>query len=137
MFDTFIIKDILRFIALVFLKVTGWKVIGKPPVEKNYVMIAAPHTTNWDLPFMLAITFALRMEVYWMGKQQIFKFPFRRLMMWMGGIPVDRSKANNLVEHTANLLRTCESLIVIVPPEGTRSKTQVLENRLLSYCTSS
>jgi 1-acyl-sn-glycerol-3-phosphate acyltransferase len=122
MFDTFIVKDILRFISLVFLKLTGWKTVGTLPKNTSFVMIAAPHTSNWDLPFLLTVSFALKAKPYWMGKEQIFKPPFRRLMMWMGGIPIDRSKSNNMVEYTANLLKQSNELVITVPPEGTRSK---------------
>ena len=124
MFDTFIIKDILRLVSRLFLFVTGWKVSGTLPTEKSFVMIAAPHTSNWDLPYMLTVSFALKANPYWMGKAQIFKFPFKSLMKWMGGIPIDRSKSNNIVEHTAQLMRESEGLIVTVPPEGTRSKVK-------------
>lgn len=124
MFDTFIIKDILRFLSIAFLKITGWKVSGDLPQEKKFVMIAAPHTSNWDLPYMLTISFALKAKLYWMGKEQIFKSPFKRLMMWMGGIPVDRSKSNNMVKFTADLMREASEMVVVVPPEGTRSKTR-------------
>jgi len=124
MFDTFIVKDILRLLSRLFLLVTGWKVSGTLPKERSFVMIAAPHTSNWDLPFMLTVSFALKVKPYWMGKEQIFKFPFKRLMMWMGGIPVDRSRSHNMVEYTAELMRNSEGLIVTVPPEGTRSKVK-------------
>ncbi len=124
MFDTFLIKDILRLISLIFLKITGWKVKGSIPRENKFVMIAAPHTSNWDLPYLLAMTFALKANIYWMGKEQIFKPPFKRLMMWMGGIPVNRSQSNNLVEQSANILKDNDKLIITVPPEGTRSKVK-------------
>jgi 1-acyl-sn-glycerol-3-phosphate acyltransferase len=124
MFDTFIVKDILWLISRLFLFITGWKVSGSLPKEKAFVMIAAPHTSNWDLPYMLTVSFALKAKPYWMGKEQIFKFPFKGLMMWMGGIPVDRSQSNNMVEHTAHLIRNSKELIVTVPPEGTRSKVK-------------
>lgn len=122
MFDTFIIKDILRILSLLFLKLTGWKVSGVLPQEKTFVMIAAPHTSNWDLPYMLTVSFALNAKPYWMGKEQIFNKPFRGLMMWMGGIPIDRSQSNNMVEYTASLLKNSQELVITVPPEGTRSK---------------
>ena len=124
MFDTFIIKDILWLISKLFLLIAGWKVTGKIPKEQSFVMIAAPHTSNWDLPYMLTVSFALKAKPYWMGKEQIFKFPFKGLMMWMGGIPVDRTKSNNMVEYTAELMRNTQGLIVTVPPEGTRSKVK-------------
>lgn len=124
MFDTWLIKDILRLIAKLFLKLTGWKVVGEVPENEKFVLIAAPHTSNWDLPYLLACAFALRVNVYWMGKSQIFSPPFKSLMKWMGGIPVDRSRTNNLVEHTAEIMNAHEKIVITVPPEGTRSKTK-------------
>ncbi len=124
MFSTFFIKDILWLISKLFLWITGWKVVGAVPKDKKFVMIAAPHTSNWDLPYMLAICFVLKAKPYWMGKEQIFKFPFKGMMKWMGGIPIDRSKANNVVEATADIMKQSEELIVTIPPEGTRSKVR-------------
>lgn len=123
MFDTPILKTLLRWGSIAFLKLAGWKSVGHiPPDLKKCVMIAAPHTSNWDLPFMLMIAFVFRVKIYWMGKEQIFKPPFRGLMMWMGGIPVDRSKANNMVQASVDAINSHEQLFLIVPPEGTRAK---------------
>ena len=124
MFSTFIIKDILWLISKLFLWITGWKVVGAVPKDKKFVMIAAPHTSNWDLPYMLAICFVLKARPYWMGKEQIFKFPFKGLMKWTGGIPIDRSKTNNVVDATAEIMKNSDELIVTIPPEGTRSKVK-------------
>lgn len=123
MFDTPVINTLFRWISIVVLKLAGWKSIGESPADlKKCVMIAAPHTSNWDLPFMLMIAFVLRKKIYWMGKEQIFKFPFKRLMMWMGGIPVDRSKSNNMVQASVDAITNAEQMYLIVPPEGTRAK---------------
>jgi 1-acyl-sn-glycerol-3-phosphate acyltransferase len=123
MFNTPLIATLLRAISLLVLRLSGWKVEGSMPADiDRCVMIAAPHTSNWDLPFTLMIAFALRTPIYWMGKESIFHFPFRRLMMWMGGIPVDRSKSNNMVAASIAALQAAEHLVLIVPPEGTRSK---------------
>lgn len=123
MFDTPILKTLLRWMSILALKLSGWKAEGEIPKDlKKCVMIAAPHTSNWDLPFMLFIAFKLRAKIYWMGKEQIFKPPFKGLMMWMGGVPVDRSKANNMVQASIDAINENEQLFLIVPPEGTRSK---------------
>lgn len=124
MYTTFLIKDLLWLMSKLFLWISGWKVDGQLPQEKKFVMIAAPHTSNWDLPFMLTVSFALRARPYWMGKEQIFRPPFKGLMKWMGGIPVDRKKSNNMVEYTAEIMKQADELIVTVPPEGTRSKVK-------------
>ena len=89
------------------------------------MLIAAPHTSNWDLPYTLMVAFALRLNVYWMGKTSIFKPPFRGVMMWLGGIPVDRAQSNNLVAASITaIMQATSPLQLIVPPEGTRRGTR-------------
>ena len=125
-FDTPVVNTLLRGLSLAILRVTGWKVEGAlPPNTPKCVMIAAPHTSNWDLPNTLMAAFALRLHIYWMGKESIFKPPFRHLMMWLGGIPVNRDRANNLVAASAQAIVDADQpLQLVVPPEGTRSKTR-------------
>ena len=125
-FDTPIVNTMLRALSLAFLKLSGWKVLGSLPegAEKS-VLIAAPHTSNWDLPYTLMVAFSLRLTPYWMGKEEIFKPPFRGLMMWLGGLPVDRAKSNNMVSASVDALKAANGpLQLIVPPEGTRDKTR-------------
>ncbi|WP_067866081.1 lysophospholipid acyltransferase family protein [Neptuniibacter marinus] len=123
MFTTPVISSFLRFFSLVLLKVCGWKVEGSFPKDmRQCVLIAAPHTTNWDMPFSLMIAFALRMPLHWVGKSSIFKFPFGFLMRWMGGIPVDRVKKNNMVDATVDKFKTYPDLKIMMAPEGTRSQ---------------
>jgi 1-acyl-sn-glycerol-3-phosphate acyltransferase len=125
-FDTPIVNTLLRWLSLAFLRLTGWKVVGKLPADAvKCVLIAAPHTSNWDLPYTLMVAFALRLNVYWMGKKSLFKPPFRGLMMWLGGIPVDRGQSNNLVAASSEaIMQASGPLQLIVPPEGTRSGTR-------------
>jgi 1-acyl-sn-glycerol-3-phosphate acyltransferase len=125
-FDTPVVNTVLRALSLGFLKLTGWKVQGTlPPGAEKSVLIAAPHTSNWDLPYTLMVAFSLRLTVYWMGKEQLFRFPFGGLMMWLGGIPVHREKSNNLVAASVAAIKAASGpLQLIVPPEGTRSKTR-------------
>jgi 1-acyl-sn-glycerol-3-phosphate acyltransferase len=125
-FDTPVVNTLLRVLSVTFLRLRGWKVVGKLPANASKsVLIAAPHTSNWDLPYTLRVCFALRLNVYWMGKSSIFKPPFRGVMMWLGGIAVDRSQSNNLVEDSSAAIRRASGpLQLIVPPEGTRSGTR-------------
>lgn len=125
-FTTPVINTLLRGFSVAFLKLTGWKVEGTLPIEANKsVFIAAPHTSNWDLPYTLMVAFALRLNPYWMGKQSIFKAPFGGVMRWLGGIPVNREQSSNLVAASAEAIRAADGpLQLIVPPEGTRSKTR-------------
>ena len=122
-FDTPIVNTVLRTLSIAFLKCTGWKVEGTlPPNGQKSVLIAAPHTSNWDLPYTLMVAFSLRLNVYWMGKHQLFRFPFRGIMMWLGGIPVTRETKNNVVAASVTAIQAADGpLQLIVPPEGTRN----------------
>jgi 1-acyl-sn-glycerol-3-phosphate acyltransferase len=125
-FDTPLVNTALRWLSIAFLRLAGWKIVGSlPPSAAKSVLIAAPHTSNWDLPYTLMVAFALRLNVYWMGKTSIFKPPFRWVMMWLGGIPVDRAQSNNLVAASSTaIMQATGPLQLIVPPEGTRSGTR-------------
>ena len=123
-FTTPVVNTLLRGFSVAFLKLTGWTVEGSlPPEARKCVLIAAPHTSNWDLPYTLMVSFVLRMDVYWMGKQSIFKPPFKNIMQWLGGIPVNREQSTNLVAASAQAIVDADGMVqLIVPPEGTRSK---------------
>jgi 1-acyl-sn-glycerol-3-phosphate acyltransferase len=125
-FTTPVVNTLLRGFSVAFLKLTGWKIEGAANAgQTRSVLIAAPHTSNWDLPYTLMVAFALRLRVYWLGKESLFKAPFGPVMRWLGGVAVDRSKANNLVAQAAQALVDADGPIqLIVPPEGTRSKTR-------------
>lgn len=125
-FDTPVVNSLIKAFSVGFLKLTGWKIEGSlPPDGERSVLIAAPHTSNWDLPYTLMVAFALNLNVRWMGKQSIFRFPFGGVMRWLGGIAVDRSQSNNLVAASADSLRnSAQPFQLVVPPEGTRSKTR-------------
>ncbi len=125
-FDTPVVNSTLRLISIVFLRLNGWQVTGVlPPGAAKSVLIAAPHTSNWDLPYTLMVAFTLRLNIYWMGKASIFRFPFGPLMRWLGGIAVDRTKSNNLVAASAQAIVDADGPVqLVVPPEGTRGRTR-------------
>lgn len=125
-FTTPVVNTLLRGLSLFILRLKGWKIEGElPPGADKAVLIAAPHTSNWDLPYTLMTGFALRLNLYWMGKESIFRMPFGAFMRWLGGIAVDRSKSNNLVAASVEAIRAAAGpLQLVVPPEGTRSKTR-------------
>jgi len=103
------------------LRAFDWEVAGGVPNAKKAVLVAAPHTSNWDLPFSLSIAWVLGVHIQWMGKDTIFRFPFGAMMRALGGIPVDRSKSHNAVAAAVKLLKESDELILMIPPEGTRS----------------
>jgi 1-acyl-sn-glycerol-3-phosphate acyltransferase len=125
-FDTPGINSAFRSLSITVLRLSGWRVEGHlPPEAHKCVIIAAPHTSNWDLPYTLMVAFVLNLHIYWMGKWQIFRAPFGGLMRWLGGIAVRRETSNNLVAASAQALVDAEGPVqLIVPPEGTRSKVR-------------
>ena len=125
-FTTPLVSPFFRVLSLACLKLAGWEVHGQLPEHaRKSVLIAAPHTSNWDLPMTIMVAFALRLRPRWMGKASIFRAPFGGIMRWLGGMAVDRSKVNNLVESSAQAIRdAADPLQLIVPPEGTRTKTR-------------
>jgi 1-acyl-sn-glycerol-3-phosphate acyltransferase len=125
-FTTPVVNTALRAFSLTTLRLLGWQVQGALPAHMpKAVLIAAPHTSNWDLPYTLMVAFALRLNVYWMGKSSLFRWPFGPVMRWLGGIAVDREKSSNLVAASAAAISAADgTLQLVVPPEGTRGKTR-------------
>jgi len=121
-FSTPILTALLRLLAICILKLMGWTAVGKEISNPKLVLIGAPHTSNWDFPLMLLVVLKLRLKVFWMGKKELFPFPFGWLMRWLGGIPIDRSQANNVVDQMTEKYASQSELVVLIPPEGTRSK---------------
>ena len=115
-------KDLLYWLGRLWLGLFGWKVGGVPASYKKCVLIAAPHTSNWDLPFMLATALVMGVRISWFGKHTVFKFPFGWFMRKLGGIPVDRRAPQSLVSQTAERFKNSDYLVLAVPPEGTRGK---------------
>ena len=121
-FSTPILTPILRVISIIILKFIGWNAKGEETTIKKFVLIGAPHTSNWDFPLMLMVVLKLKLSVFWMGKHTLFPFPFAGLMKWLGGIPINRSASHNVVRETVKYYKENKELIVLIPPEGTRSK---------------
>ena len=108
------------WIGQAYLRLAGWKMEGHRPSAPRYVIIAAPHTTNWDLPFMLAMAFVYDIPVRWMGKHTLFKPPFGPLFRQLGGIPIVRHRAGGVVEQMVEHFEREPELSLMVPAEGTR-----------------
>ena len=102
----------------------GWRVDGALPETRKFVFIAAPHTSNWDLPFMLAAAYILGLQISWLGKHTLFQGPFGWFMKALGGIPVDRTSPHGLVRQVADRFQQADTLILAIPPEGTRKKVE-------------
>ncbi len=111
-----------KLIGHVILRFTGWRWEGPIPTDPKYVLIAAPHTSNWDLVHMLSLGAIKDIDIQWMGKHTLFKFPFGPFMRWTGGLSVDRRSKQNLVELLKAEFDKRDALALAVAAAGTRSK---------------
>jgi len=121
-FDTPVVRTLIRWISIFLLKISGWKTEGELPDIPKHILVAAPHTSNWDFPIMMLFAFKLRGKLYWMGKDALFKKPFGTFFRWLGGIPIDRSRSHNTVSQMADKFGEMERLILTIPPAGTRKR---------------
>ena len=114
-----------KLLANIWLKLNGWKIEGGIPDElKKCVLVAAPHTSNWDFPYAMAGLYEMNIDVKFLAKRSLFKFPLGLLLFPMGGIPVDRSKSHNMVDRMVQMFKERERLVLLIPAEGTRDKVK-------------
>jgi len=108
-------------LARAFLSATGWKPEGERPTAPRFVLIAAPHTSNWDLAYLLALAEVYDLHISWMGKHQIFRWPFGGLFRTLGGIPIRRHERADRVGAMAKEFAERETFALVVPSEATRA----------------
>lgn len=111
-----------RALARAFWTLSGYRFRSEPAPAGPALLIGAPHTSNWDFVFMLAISWQLGFSPRWLGKHTLFKPPFGRLMRALGGIPVDRSHPAGLVDELVGRVKAGEQFLLVVTPEGTRGR---------------
>ncbi len=112
---------VLKVIGRSVLWLFRWTIEGERPTAPKYVLIAAPHTSNWDFVFLLAYAWTFEVHVAWLGKKEMFRWPFGGFFRLLGGIAVERSSSGNMVDRMAELFDERELLALTVPVEGTRS----------------
>ena len=117
-------SKILRKIARFGINISGWRINGKIPDEERIVIIAAPHTSNWDFILAMLAIFGLNIKVRWLGKHSIFKPGFKKFFEWLGGIPVYRDNPSSLIENIVNIVKKERSIVIAMTPEGTRKKVK-------------
>ncbi len=113
-------KILVKFI---FTKIFGWKIIGNYPQNlKKYVVIGAPHTSQWDFFLGIAVRIITNTTINFIAKDSFFKPPFGFIFRKLGGMPVDRSKSTNMVDGIVKIFNTNEAFRFALSPEGTRKK---------------
>jgi 1-acyl-sn-glycerol-3-phosphate acyltransferase len=105
------------------MRLLGWRLINQVPALDKYLVIAAPHTTNWDFFYMLLMRGASGVNFHWVGKDALFRFPMGGVMRWLGGIPVNRRIRANFVDQIVELFKQHKQLVLAIAPEGTRGRS--------------
>ncbi len=118
------LSEIVRRFSVFVYRVTGWTAVQENPPPPKAVIIAAPHTSNWDFLFFFGLCNSLNIKSYWIGKDTLFKWPWGDMMRRMGGIPVDRSKSQNMVEAMVAEFNKRDNFLLTIPPEGTRGSVK-------------
>ena len=119
-FNTPILSTLFHYLAAFIMRLIGWRVTGKLPDLSKFVLIGAPHTSNWDFVLFLGLIFYLQANVHFMGKAELFRLPHGPFFYYCGGIPVDRKKSTGLVEQMVDACNKSDKFILTIAPEGTR-----------------
>lgn len=112
----------LVFLARMFWRLGGWKQLGKRPVVPKCLLVVAPHTTNQDFFYYLGLSFAYNIHPYFLAKKDIFNGLMGPLMRSIGGISIDRTASEDVVDQAAQTFRDHPEIIMAILPEGTRKK---------------
>lgn len=103
-------------------RMLGWDIVQPPPPDPRLVMMAYPHTSNWDTVLMLVAGSIYRVRIQFLIKKSLFWFPLGPILRSFGGIPIDRAGNLGLVEQAASRIRESRSMMLAIAPEGTRRK---------------
>lgn len=114
----------LKAVGLALLRLIGWRLDIHLPDRAKLVIAGAPHTSNWDGVIAVATIFVIQVRINWWVKHTVFRWPFKNLVNWIGGVPVHRGSAHGMVEETVTSFRERDHLILAIAPEGTRRRAE-------------
>ncbi|MCU0729284.1 MAG: lysophospholipid acyltransferase family protein [Sphingopyxis sp.] len=117
------VSRFVQWVLFAFYRRRGWTAVGEVPEPRRFVLIAAPHTSNWDFVYYLGLTQALGLRTFFMAKKSLFRWPMGGFMRAMGGVEIDRSKGGNYVQAMVDEFARRAEFVLTVAPEGTRGRT--------------
>ncbi len=112
----------IRVLCRRMLRVAGWDIEGQFPDLPKFVVIAAPHTSNWDFLVAMLVIGAVGIRAHWYIKRAAYRGPAAPIMRWLGGIPIDRSAHHGVVDQAIHLFKARDKLVLGITPEGTRKR---------------
>lgn len=115
-----LLSHFARWVMVRIYRLAGWKAVGQVPEPRRFVLVAAPHSSNWDFLYFMGLTEELGIMPYFMAKKPLFRWPWKNFLLDMGGVPVDRNSSHNYVEQMIEEFARRKEFILTVAPEGTR-----------------
>lgn len=119
-----LLSRILKRIIVWIYRGNGWKAIGEVPKDRRFVLVAAPHTSNWDFLYFIGLCHELGIQPHFMAKESLFRWPWKNFMLDMGGVPVDRGKNKDYVAQMVKIFEQRKEFMLTIAPEGTRSNVK-------------
>ena len=118
----------MKSISKIILRILGWKIESQLPPMKKYVLIAYPHTSNWDFVLGMLAKWAMEIPLNWVAKHSLFWGPFKPFFIAMGGVPINRNNSTGFIENNIELFNNTDNFVLGLMPEGTRSKKSRLKS---------
>jgi 1-acyl-sn-glycerol-3-phosphate acyltransferase len=112
---------LMRRLLVALYRRGGWTSVGAVPTPQRFVLVAAPHTSNWDFPYFLGVTQALGIKTHFMAKASLFRWPMGGFMRQVGGVRLDRRTASDTVQQMVEEFARRNEFVLTIAPEGTRS----------------
>lgn len=111
---------LVRRLLIALYKSGGWTSVGTVPELQRFVLIAVPHTSNWDFPYFLGVTHTLGIRTHFIAKASLFRWPMGRFMRQVGGVRLDRATAKDTVQQMVEEFGRRSEFVLTIAPEGTR-----------------
>jgi len=121
--NPFGVSAFMQRLARLLFRLSGWKIEGTVHQPPRFVVIAAPHTSNWDAFIMLTAAYIFGVKLSWFIKEEAFFFPLGPIVRFFGGVPITRTARRNVVDQAVARFGQSERLILAVPPEATRKRS--------------
>jgi len=115
---------LFRLFSQIYLRLSGWEIVGEKPDLKKYISIMAPHTSLSDFMMGKMFSSSKRIRTHFLIKKESFWFPLGIILKLLGGIPVDRSNNKHLAQQLVNRFNDSDELVLVIAPEGTRKKVK-------------
>ena len=114
---------LLKWFGIFYFWLTGWKLKGVMPDDPRLLIIAAPHTSNWDGWNLIITSWIAQVNLRWVVKEEFTKGVTGPFVKWTGGLGIKRDKSRHLVDQIAGIITEADDLLLLIAPEGTRKKT--------------